>query len=133
MSDITEIARAVEGAGADGISLINTLLGSRIDIWKRKFILSMKHGGLSGPAIKPIAVRMVWQVAQAVKLPVIGMGGIMTGEDAIEFILAGATAIAVGTASLLNPEATMQVLEGVESYMRETGVEDIADLVGIVK
>ena len=133
VSDITEIARAVEGAGADAISLINTLLGSRIDIRKKKFILSMKHGGLSGPAIKPVAVRMVWQVAQAVKLPVIGMGGIMTGEDAIEFILAGATAIAVGTASLLNPEATIQVLEGMEEYMQEMGVEDIAELVGIVK
>lgn len=132
VTDITELARAAEDGGADALSLINTLLGSRIDIHKRKFILSTKHGGLSGPAIKPVAVRMVYQVANAVKLPVIGMGGIMTGEDAIEFMMAGAGAVAVGTANLLNPAATMNILSEIETFMADKKIDDINDIVGIV-
>jgi len=132
VTDISEIARAAEAGGAEALSLINTLIGAKIDIHKRKFILSTKQGGLSGPAIKPVAVRMVYQVANAVDLPIIGMGGIMTGEDAIEFMMAGANAIAVGTANLLDPAATMNILEEIKIFMRNEGIEDINDLVGIV-
>ncbi|MCK5665248.1 MAG: nitronate monooxygenase, partial [Thiotrichaceae bacterium] len=118
---------------ADAVSLINTLIGSRIDIHRQKFILSTKQGGLSGPAVKPVAVRMVYQVANAVDLPVIGMGGIMTGEDAVEFMMAGANAVAVGTANLLNPAATMNILAELETFMRDKAIEDVNDIVGIVK
>ncbi len=131
VTDITEIARAAEDGGADALSLINTLLGSRIDIHKKKFILSTRQGGLSGPAIKPIAIRMVYQVAKAVDLPVIGMGGIMTGEDAIEFMMAGANAVAVGTANLLNPVATMTILEEIKTFLIEEKINDINYIVGI--
>lgn len=133
VTDITVLARAAEDGGADALSLINTLIGSRIDIHRRKFILSTKHGGLSGPAIKPVAIRMVYQVANAVELPVIGMGGIMTGEDAIEFMMAGASAVAVGTANLLNPAATMNILSEIETFMVDKKLDDINDIVGIVK
>ncbi len=132
VTDITEIARAAEDGGADALSLINTLLGSRIDVHRKKFILSTKQGGLSGPAIKPIAVRMVYQVANAVDLPVIGIGGIMTGEDAIEFMMAGANAIAVGTANLLNPAATMDILSEIEAFLSEKKIDDINKIVGAV-
>jgi len=133
VTDISEIARAAEAGGADALSLINTLIGTKIDIHKRKFILSTKQGGLSGPAIKPVAVRMVYQVANAVDLPIIGMGGIMTGEDAIEFMMAGANAIAVGTANLLNPTASMDILDEINIFMGNEGIEDINDIVGIVE
>lgn len=133
VTDITEIARAVEAGGADAISLINTLIGTRIDIHKQKFILSTKQGGLSGPAIKPVAVRMVYQVANSVALPIIGMGGIMSGEDAIEFMMAGANAIAVGTANLIDPSATMKILDEMIIFMQNKGIENINDIVGIVK
>ena len=132
VTDITEIARAVEAGGADAISLISTLIGSRIDVHKRQFILSTKQGGLSGPAIKPVAVRMVYQVANAVNLPIVGMGGIMTGEDAIEFMMAGANAVAIGTANLLDPRATMKVLDEIMIFMQNKGIENINDIVGIV-
>ena len=127
VTDITEMAKAAV------LSLINTLTGMKIDIYKQDFALANKTGGLSGPAIKPIAVRMVYQVANAVNIPIIGMGGIQTGEDAMEFILAGATAVAVGTANFNNPFATEQVAAGIESYMRQMGVDDIRDLIGKVK
>jgi len=133
VTDITETAKASEAGGADALSLINTLTGMKIDIHKRAFAIANKTGGMSGPAIKPIAVRMVYQVANAVKLPVIGMGGITNGEDAIEFILAGATAVSVGTANFMNPTATIDVLEGIEEYMRQYNVENITDLIGAVK
>lgn len=132
VTDITEIARAAEAGGADALSLINTLTGMKIDIYKRNFALANKTGGLSGPAIKPIAVRMVNQVANAVKLPIIGMGGIMTGEDALEFIMAGATAVAVGTANFTNPAATFTVIREIEEYMEKYKVEDIKELIGCV-
>ena len=130
VTDIREIARAAEAGGADGLSLINTLLGMRIDINRKRPILANLRGGLSGPAIRPVAVRMVYDVYEAVKLPLIGMGGIMTGNDAIEFILAGASAVAVGTANFTNPLATVNVLEGIEAYMARTGARDIRDLIG---
>ena len=133
MTDISEMAKAVEAGGADVVSLINTLTGMKIDIHKRTFALANKTGGMSGPAIKPVAVRMVYQVANAVKIPVIGMGGIMTADDAIEFILAGATAVAVGTGNLVNPETTMNVVKGIEEYMRRYNVQDIKELIGAVK
>lgn len=133
VTDITEMAKAAEAGGADVLSLINTLTGMKIDIYKQDFALANKTGGLSGTAIKPVAVRMVYQVANAVKIPIIGMGGIQTGEDAMEFILAGATAVAVGTANFNNPFATEQVAAGIESYMRQMGVDDIKDLIGKVK
>ncbi|NLK74697.1 MAG: dihydroorotate dehydrogenase [Clostridiales bacterium] len=133
VTDITETARAAEAGGADGLSLINTLTGTKIDIHRRTFLLGNRTGGLSGPAIKPIAVRMVHQVANAVQLPIIGMGGIMKGEDALEFIMAGATMVAVGTANFINPRATLDVLEGIEAYMKQYGVEDINQLIGCVK
>ncbi len=133
VTDITEMARAAEAGGADALSLINTLTGMKIDVYKRKFVLANKTGGLSGPAIKPIAVRMVYQVAQAVNVPIIGMGGIMTAEDAIEFLLAGATAVSVGTANFHNPTATMDILNGIEAYMKQYGIEDINELIGAVQ
>lgn len=133
VTDITEMARAVEAAGADAVSLINTLTGMKIDINRRTFAVANKTGGLSGPAIKPVAVRMVYQAAGAVKIPVIGMGGITTAEDALEFILAGATAVAVGTANFFNPQAAIEVSEGIAAYMRRNKVEDIKELVGAVR
>ncbi len=133
VTDISEMAKAVEAGGADAVSLINTITGMKIDIYKRAFALANKTGGMSGPAIKPVAVRMVYQAANAVKIPVIGMGGIMTAEDAIEFILAGATAVAVGTANFVNPNATVEIAAGIEAYMRNCHVEDINELIGAVK
>lgn len=132
VTDITETAKAAQAGGADVISLINTLTGTKIDIYKRKFLLANKTGGLSGPAIKPIAVRMVHQVANAVEVPIIGMGGIMNWEDALEFIMAGATAVAVGTANFVNPAATMGIIEGIQKYMKEYKISDINDLIGCV-
>jgi len=133
VTDITEMAKAAEAAGADALSLINTITGMKIDINRKTFALANKTGGMSGPAIKPVAVRMVYQVAQAVKIPIIGMGGIATAEDALEFILAGATAVSVGAANFINPYATIEVIEGIEDYMRRNKVEDIKDLIGAVK
>lgn len=133
VTDITEMAKAVEAGGADAISMINTLTGMKIDIHRRSFVLANKTGGMSGPAIKPIAVRMVYQVANAVKLPIIGMGGIVTAEDALEFILAGAAAVSVGTANFFRPTATLDVVKGIEAYMQRYGVEKITDLVGAVR
>ncbi len=133
VTDIAEMARAAEAAGADAISLINTITGMKIDINKRTFALANKTGGMSGPAIKPVAVRMVYQAAQAVKIPIIGMGGISTAEDALEFILAGATAVSVGAANFINPYATIEVIEGIEDYMRRNNVEDTKELIGAVK
>ena len=127
-----QITKAVKKVGADVVSLINTITGMKIDINKRTFALANKTGGMSGPAIKPVAVRMVYQVANAVKIPVIGMGGIMTAEDALEFILAGATAVSIGTANFINPDTTIQVIEGIEAYMKKYGVEDIHELIGAV-
>jgi dihydroorotate dehydrogenase (NAD+) catalytic subunit len=133
VTDITEMARAVEAGGADAVSLINTLTGMKIDIHKQTFALANKTGGLSGPAVKPIAVRMVYQVANAISLPIIGMGGIQNAEDAIEFMLAGATGVSVGTANFFNPYATVEVAEGIEAYMKQHNVEDINSLIGLVK
>lgn len=133
VTDITETAKAAEAGGADVLSLINTLTGMKIDIERQTFALANKTGGLSGPGIKPVAVRMVYQVANAVKLPIIGMGGIRTASDAMEFILAGASAVAVGTANFVNPYTTVEVVQGIEAYMRRHGVENLTDLIGIVK
>lgn len=133
VTDITEMARAAEAGGADAVSLINTLTGMKIDINRRTFALANKTGGLSGPAIKPVAVRMVYQVANAVKIPIIGMGGIATAEDAIEFILAGATAVSVGAMNFVNPYATQEVVKGIENYMRRYEINDINELIGCVK
>ena len=133
VTDITETAKAAEAGGADVLSLINTLTGMKIDIHKQAFALANKTGGVSGPAIKPIALRMVYQAANAVKVPVIGMGGIATYEDAIEFILAGAAAVSVGTANFHNPAVTMEVIDGIEAYMKKNGFESVKDMVGIVK
>ncbi len=132
VTDITVMAKAAEAGGADVISLINTLTGMKIDIHKRTFAVANKTGGLSGPAIKPVALRMVYQAAHAVSCPVIGMGGIATWEDAIEFILAGAAAVSVGTANFYNPRATVEIVEGIENYMKQYGIEDIRELVGAV-
>ncbi len=132
VTDIAQMAKAAEAAGADGISLINTLTGMKIDVHRRKFVLANKTGGLSGPAIKPVAVRMVYQAAQAVKIPVIGMGGIACAEDAIEFLLAGASAVAVGAMNFVNPYTTVEVVEGIKKYMERYGVEDIRELIGAV-
>jgi dihydroorotate dehydrogenase (NAD+) catalytic subunit len=132
VTDITETAKAAEAGGADVLSLINTLTGMKIDVNKRCFALANKTGGLSGPAVKPVAVRMVYQVAQAVKLPIIGMGGISNAEDALEFILAGASAVSVGTANFANPLATIDVIEGIEAYMRKNKIDDIKELIGAV-
>ena len=133
VTDITEMARAAEAGGADCLSLINTLTGMKIDINRRSFVLANKTGGMSGPAIHPIAVRMVYQTAQAVKLPLIGMGGIATAEDAIEMILAGATAVSVGTANFVDPRATEKIVAGIEAYMRKYKVKDINELIGAVR
>ena len=133
VTDITVMARAAEAGGADVLSLINTLTGMKIDIHKRTFAVANRTGGLSGPAIKPVAVRMVYQAANAVKLPIIGMGGIMNADDAIEFILAGATAVSVGTANFHNPYATVEIVKGIEDYMAKYHVEDISELVGAVR
>lgn len=133
VTDITEMAKAAEAGGADVLSLINTITGMKIDINRQTFAVANKTGGLSGPAVKPVAVRMVYQVANAVKIPIIGMGGIATAEDALEFILAGATAVSIGTANFHNPRTTLEVIEGIEKYMVNKGVSDINDLIGIVK
>lgn len=133
VTDITEMAKAVEAGGADAVSLINTLTGMKIDVHRRAFALANKTGGVSGPAIKPIAVRMVYQVANAVKIPIIGMGGIATAEDAIEFILAGASAVSVGTANFINPGVTAEIVDGIEAYMKKYQFETVKDMVGIVK
>jgi len=133
VTDIATIAKAAEAGGADGISLINTILGMKIDIHRRQPLLGNKLGGLSGPAIKPIALRMVYQVAKAVNLPIIGMGGISTGEDAIEFIIAGATAVAVGMANFSNPQATMDIVTGINTYMNMYNIQNINDIRGIIQ
>ena len=133
VTDITEMAKAAEAGGADVLSLINTLTGMKIDINRRTFALANKTGGMSGPAVKPVAVRMVYQVAQAVKVPFIGMGGIATAEDALEFLMAGATAVSVGTANFFNPYATEEVVAGIEDFMQRQKVEDISELIGAVK
>lgn len=133
VTDITEMAKAAEAAGADAISLINTLTGMKIDIHKRCFALANKTGGMSGPAIKPLAVRMVYQASCAVKIPVIGMGGIANAEDAIEFLLAGASAVAVGAMNFVNPYATVEVVKGIEDYMKKYQIEDISELIGGVR
>lgn len=132
VTDITSIAKAVEGQGADSVSLINTLLGMAIDAETRKPLLSTVTGGLSGPAVKPVALRMVWQVAQAVNIPVVGLGGIMNAKDAIEFILAGATAIQIGTANFIDPQVSVKVVEGIKEYMVRHQVSDINDLIGAI-
>lgn len=133
VTDITEIARAVEAEGADSISMINTLLGMAIDTEKRRPVLSTITGGLSGPAVKPIALRMVWQTAQTVKVPIIGMGGIASATDAIEFLLAGASAVEVGTYNFVDPSVTTQIVDGIEDYMRRHGFTDIQDLIGALQ
>ena len=133
VTDITEMAKAAETAGSDALSLINTITGMKIDIHRGKFVLANKTGGMSGPAIKPVAVRMVYQTAQAVKIPIIGMGGIANAEDAIEFLLAGATAVSVGAMNFVNPYATAEIVEGIEDYMRRYGIEDIQELIGAVQ
>lgn len=131
--DITEMAKAAEAAGADALSLINTITGMKIDINRRKFALANKTGGLSGPAIKPVAVRMVYQAANAVKIPIIGMGGIASAEDALEFIMAGATVVSVGAMNFVNPYTTVETIEGIEAFMKKNQVEDINSLIGCVK
>lgn len=133
VTDITEMAKAVEAGGADAVSLINTLTGMKIDINRRQFVLANKTGGVSGPAIHPIAVRMVYQVANAINLPIIGMGGIASAEDAIEMILAGASAVSVGTANFYDPAVTLKIVDGIEAYMKKYGFETVADMVGLVK
>lgn len=133
VTDITEMARAAEAAGADALSLINTLTGMKIDIERRKFVLANKTGGLSGPAVKPVAVRMVYQCANAVKIPIIGMGGIANAEDAVEFLMAGATAVAVGAMNFINPYTTVEVADGIEAFLEKHGIEDIHEIIGCVK
>ena len=133
VTDITEMARAAESGGADVVSLINTITGMKIDINRRTFALANKTGGMSGPAVKPVAVRMVYQVANAVKIPIIGMGGIASAEDALEFIMAGATAVSVGTANFINPYTTQEVADGIQSYLEKQNVKDICELIGCVK
>ncbi len=133
VTDITVMAKAAEAGGADVISLINTLTGMKIDINRRAFAIANKTGGMSGPAVKPVALRMVWQAAHAVKLPVIGMGGIACAEDALEFIMAGATAVSIGTANFYNPHATIETIEGIEAFMAEHRTEDIHELIGCVR
>ena len=133
VTDITEIARAAEASGADAISLINTLLGMAIDVKRRRPVLARVVGGFSGPAVKPVALRMVWQCSKAVSVPILGMGGVTTGTDAVEFMLAGATAIAVGTANFMNPQATVDVIDGIIDYCEEQGVNDVNDLIGALE
>lgn len=133
VTDIAELAKAAEAAGADALSMINTITGMKIDIYKKKFVLANKTGGLSGPAIKPVALRMVYQAAHAVKIPIIGMGGIASAEDAVEFMLAGASAVAIGAMNFVNPYTTIEVAEGIERYMRDNGIEDVNELIGAVE
>ena len=133
VTDITEMAKAAEAAGADALSLINTITGMKIDIHKRKFAIANKTGGMSGPAIKPIAVRMVYQAAHAVKIPIIGMGGIATAEDAVEFLLAGASAVSIGAMNFVNPYTTVEVVEGIENYMKHYDIENVTGLIGAVQ
>ena len=133
VTDIAEIAKAAEAGGADAVSLINTLTGMKIDVNRRTFALANRTGGVSGPCVKPVAVRMVYQVANAVKIPIIGMGGIEKAEDALEFIMAGATAVSVGTANFYNPTTTLEVIRGIEDYMTRNKIEDIHELIGCVK
>ena len=133
VTDITEIARAAEAAGSDALSLINTITGMKIDINKRCFAIANRTGGMSGPAIKPIALRMVYQVANAVNIPIIGMGGIATFEDAVEFMLAGATMVSVGTANFINPNASIDVAKGIEKYLENNGFKDVNEIIGLVK
>ena len=133
VTDITEIARSVEAEGADSISLINTITGMAIDIETRRPKLANITGGLSGPAIKPVALRMVWQTAQSVKIPVIGVGGIMTAKDALEFLIAGAVAVQVGTANFINPHATIDIIEGIEAFLMERKIDDLADIIGVLE
>lgn len=133
VTDIAEMAKAAEAGGADALSLINTITGMKIDIHRRKFAIANKTGGMSGPAIKPVAVRMVYQASRAVKIPVIGMGGIANGEDAVEFLLAGASAVSVGAMNFVNPCTTVEVIEGIEDYMRKYHVENVTDLIGAVE
>ena len=133
VTDITEIARAAEASGADAISLINTLLGMAIDAKRRRPVLARVVGGFSGPAVKPVALRMVWQCSKAVSVPILGMGGVTTGTDAVEFMLAGATAVAVGTANFMNPQATVDVIDGIIVYCEEQGVNDVNDLIGALE
>jgi dihydroorotate dehydrogenase (NAD+) catalytic subunit len=133
VTDVTAVAQAAVAAGSDALSLINTLLGTAIDPWTRRFKLANITGGLSGPAIKPVALRMVWQVARSVDVPIIGMGGIVTGLDAVEFMLAGATAVAVGTGTFVNPAAVIDVVDGIAGYMQQTGTEDVRELTGGVR
>ncbi|MGB9620724.1 MAG: nitronate monooxygenase, partial [Armatimonadota bacterium] len=132
VGDIVEIARAAVDAGSDAISLINTLLGTAIDPWTRRFRLANRTGGLSGPAIKPVALRMVWEVAQAVDVPIIGMGGIMNSLDAVEFLLAGADAVSVGTANFVNPMAAVEIIDGIADYLVKMGFADVTEIVGTV-
>ena len=132
VTNIAEIAKAVEDAGADGVSLINTLLGMKIDIYKKAPVLANITGGLSGPAIRPVAVRMVYQVAKVVKIPILGMGGIISGEDAIEFMLAGATAISIGAGNFIDPYTSIKTIDGIEDYMRKENIDDINEIIGIV-
>ncbi|MCR5822912.1 MAG: dihydroorotate dehydrogenase [Lachnospiraceae bacterium] len=133
VTNIAEMARAVEAGGADGVSLINTLTGMKIDVNRRKFLLANKTGGMSGPAVKPVAVRMVYEVHNAVKLPIIGMGGIQNAEDALEFMMAGASMVSVGTANFFNPRATLDVIEGLEEWCEKQGVKDINEIIGCVR
>lgn len=133
VTDITEIARAAEASGADAISLINTLLGMAIDVKRRRPVLARVVGGFSGPAVKPVALRMVWQCSKAVSVPILGMGGVTSGADAVEFMLAGATAVAVGTANFMNPQATVDVIDGIIDYCEEQGVNDVNDLIGALE
>ena len=133
VTDITEIARAAEASGADAISLINTLLGMAIDVKRRRPVLARVVGGFSGPAVKPVALRMVWQCSKAVSIPILGMGGVTTGTDAVEFMLAGATAVAVGTANFMNPQSTVDVIDGIIDYCEEQGVNDVNDLIGALE
>ena len=133
VTDITEMARAAESGGADAISLINTITGMKIDINRRTFALANKTGGLSGPAIHPVAVRMVYQAANSVNIPILGMGGVVTYEDAIELMMAGATMVAVGTANFNNPNATIEIIDGISDYMKRTGINDISEIIGCVK
>jgi dihydroorotate dehydrogenase (NAD+) catalytic subunit len=132
VTDITEIARAVEAEGADSVSLINTLMGMAIDIERRKTLLSINTGGLSGPAVKPVALRMVWQVAKAVKIPVIGLGGISSAKDAIEFLMAGATAIEIGTANFLDPAISIKVRDGINDWLDSHGCLSVQEIIGVV-
>ena len=130
VTDVTEIAKAVEAEGADSVSLINTLMGMAIDIERRRPLLSISTGGLSGPAVKPVALRMVWQVAKAVKIPVVGLGGISTAEDAIEFLMAGATAIEIGTANFIDPTVTIKVRDGINDWLDKHGCSSVSEIIG---